>query len=921
MGASYPTTLYPDRHVDRPLNGLLTVAWTDSLKVAAPAIFGVWLVDLPGNGWYGGWVVEADGSGSYELEVTSNVMPGTPLTPVVYYCDYTGAPWGGTPGDCYDFAPATVTFHSFTTTGCLPVEGPAGTQVVINGTGFGPEVTRVFFGGVSAGTRFSVVSDTQVVAYAPAGVGTSDIYVESAGVMSPQGATFRYTDTGVAPTVSSVTPNIATDKDGGEQVTVRGTGLASVVKVSFGSDPYAPLAAFDVVSDLELTVLTPPGDGTVDVIVTNPWGQSPLVAGDQFTYPAPPAPVVSSVTPPKGFPGDPVTITGDHFDTASSVAFGTEQTTFMAVDDTTILCYVPENPTGWVHVIVTGPGGDSAQTEADEFFYGDAALPVTSAAGVDSSAFEGWEQGDATVTLTVDPNGGPGVAGTFYVIDDGGIQTYAAPFVVSGPGSHLLRFWSVDVRGKIEPPHVAYVNILAPSTIPTGLVVTPIGVDAVLAKWAALASDRPVSYRLYVGPAGAGPWTLAADTTTNVLSVAQLNSAGARYYAVASVGVDGLESAKSGAVGPITAATFSAEIPDLSIDATKIADDAITTPKLFANCVTANEINVASIQSAVVTAAVVNALALNAGSITAGTLDVARIAAGSIQAAKLDAADVKANIITAGYINTLSLDAGAIKAGTIDVARLNVGAILASQMSAAWITGGSISGVVISGGTVRTTPTASGKRVELSTDHTLKFYSGDVSEIGPGTITAYTYGSGGGYMSLSGPRVTGQPMSSYMSLHGAAGRADILFMTYLGASVTIAPASKPYSVLVGGDLDIISGYDLNLDGNGHARFKDQSHVECGRVEAYSGSLYITPVNGTLQVQGIVQCSGVRSSGSIRATGNFVSGVSDDGVWINDAAGGARRYKLYFDSGNGRLYARYDGSTYSFFARAGGSAGF
>ena len=62
------------------------------------------------------------------------------------------------------------------------------------------------------------------------------------------------------------------------------------------------------------------------------------------------------------------------------------------------------------------------------------------------------------------------------------------------------------------------------------------------------------------------------------------------------------------------------------------------------------------------------------------------------------------------------------------------------------------------------------------------------------------------------------------------------------------------------------------------------------------------------------------SGAVRPANNWSSGVSDDGISIQDANVTSRRYKLYYDSSTGRLYVRYGagGSEYSYFARAGGS---
>ena len=82
---------------------------------------------------------------------------------------------------------------------------------------------------------------------------------------------------------------------------------------------------------------------------------------------------------------------------------------------------------------------------------------------------------------------------------------------------------------------------------------------------------------------------------------------------------------------------------------------------------------------------------------------------------------------------------------------------------------------------------------------------------------------------------------------------------------------------------------------------------------------VTFVCDTVDVLGYLHAEGnFKAQGRIDCA-NWVSGVSDDGFWINDANYASRRYKLYFDSSNGRLYARRDSSTYSYFNRSGGSS--
>lgn len=83
-----------------------------------------------------------------------------------------------------------------------------------------------------------------------------------------------------AVTVSSVKPTSG-PATGGTTVTVTGTNFTDATAVSFGT---APAAGVTVVSPSELTAVTPPGAGTVNVRVTGSAGTSIASSGDQFTY-------------------------------------------------------------------------------------------------------------------------------------------------------------------------------------------------------------------------------------------------------------------------------------------------------------------------------------------------------------------------------------------------------------------------------------------------------------------------------------------------------------------------------------------------------------------------------------------------------------------------------------------------------------
>jgi IPT/TIG domain len=87
----------------------------------------------------------------------------------------------------------------------------------------------------------------------------------------------------VAPVVSGIQPNSGSFA-GGTKVTVAGTGFTGVTGVTFDGNAAANVTPDQSNPDTQLTADSPPGTGTVDVIVTTPDGSSPTSRADQFTY-------------------------------------------------------------------------------------------------------------------------------------------------------------------------------------------------------------------------------------------------------------------------------------------------------------------------------------------------------------------------------------------------------------------------------------------------------------------------------------------------------------------------------------------------------------------------------------------------------------------------------------------------------------
>lgn len=192
-------------------------------------------------------------------------------------------------------------------TSAAPPSGPeaGGTSVQLTGIGF-DSATAVEFGSVEA-PNFKVDSQTETTATSPAGVGEVDFGSDPASdvVVSPTEITatspaeppgivqVTVTTSGGSSPVTPIDdftyeqdPNVlalspaAGTSAGGTSVVISGTDLVDASSVTFGSSP----AAFLVNSPSQITATSPPGTGTVDVVVSTPVGTSEIGSSDQFVY-------------------------------------------------------------------------------------------------------------------------------------------------------------------------------------------------------------------------------------------------------------------------------------------------------------------------------------------------------------------------------------------------------------------------------------------------------------------------------------------------------------------------------------------------------------------------------------------------------------------------------------------------------------
>ena len=252
-----------------------------------------------------------------------------------------------------------------TVSGVAPSAGrtSGGTQVTISGTGFASGM-GVHFGN-SAATNITVVTANTITATSPAGSGTVDITVWSTGGSSPISPPDAFTYD-APPTVSATSPN-AGPVGGGTSVTITGTNFVQGSTVSFGAQPASNISVLSTTS-ISATSPASASASVVDVTVTTPGGQSSNSQADQFAYGSP---SVTAISPSSGplTGGTVVTVTGAGFVLGTSVRFGPQAGTGVAVTSPSSLTVTSPAGSGSVDVIVTTPAGSSSSSPPDTFVY------------------------------------------------------------------------------------------------------------------------------------------------------------------------------------------------------------------------------------------------------------------------------------------------------------------------------------------------------------------------------------------------------------------------------------------------------------------------------------------------------------------------------------------------------------------------
>lgn len=331
---------------------------------------------------------------------------------------------------------AFLYYNDLVVTKIEPAEGPAtgGTAIAITGTGFSGN-TKVLIGGKPA-IGVQVVADDQVLATTPPGVyGSQPVHVvneRGAGLLKNG---FFYT---AAPTVTSLSP-AAGPTLGGSQVTVYGTGLDKNTQLRFGE----ALATLTEVGKGFVKVVTPPGQGLVDVSAKSKYGQATLAGGyvyvdDQGTA----ATKILSIAPKQGPVGGggqvAVVATGLVAASDTTLLIGNKVATILSVSakDHVVLATVPK---------AMGPGPVDVSLQTSK--------------GSDVAA-GGYTYTDTLSLSAVSPASGPPEGNTKITIKGTGFSKGAASVKVGAlPAAAVAVVSDTEIQAVTPPGSPGYVDV------------------------------------------------------------------------------------------------------------------------------------------------------------------------------------------------------------------------------------------------------------------------------------------------------------------------------------------------------------------------------------------------------------------------------------------------------------------------------
>jgi hypothetical protein len=374
-------------------------------------------------------------------------------------------------------ATGTVSLVAPTLTAVSPISGVigGGNTLTLTGTGLAA-ATDVVVGG----TTVPVVTRTatSVTAVAPAhAAGLVDVSVMIPGADAALVGAYTYLDDGSGASVAGLTPTTV-PTTGGTQITITGTGLASVQGVTVGG-----VAATSVVAAAgTVTAVVPPAETGGGATVTL-WFPAGTVVAGSVTYVAPTLTAVTPATGPAGG-AQSVTLTGTGFSGVSQVLIGGAPATVTAQTATSVTATTTAHAPGPVDVVAVQTGADAVLVGGYTYLDDGSAATITGLAPLTSPTAGGG-------TLTISGSGLAGVTGvtiggapvTVTGVAAGAVTVTIPPSETAGGQPVVLQF-AAGVRAAGTLTYVAStVTSVSPATGPqsggTGVTITGTNLGAV----------------------------------------------------------------------------------------------------------------------------------------------------------------------------------------------------------------------------------------------------------------------------------------------------------------------------------------------------------------------------------------------------------------------------------------------------------
>lgn len=228
--------------------------------------------------------------------------------------------------------------------GFTPQNGPVGTEVAIDGSGFTPD-TRVIFG--RAEVRPSSVSPTRLTVRVPNAHGDGAIILRHPGVSSDIRVGRFAVELGLTVTGFAPASGVA-----GTRILIRGNGFGTGVRVMVGAVELPVLR----VTPTGITARLPEGAGSGVISVIT--GTQRVDTAQRFNV-LTPAPIVDSISPEGGPGATQVRISGRNFGPDVRALYGRTNMAIVARGPSFIDAQVPSDASDARFIFVSGPSGEA----------------------------------------------------------------------------------------------------------------------------------------------------------------------------------------------------------------------------------------------------------------------------------------------------------------------------------------------------------------------------------------------------------------------------------------------------------------------------------------------------------------------------------------------------------------------------------